>query len=58
MISNLFKMFPITNSFTNHIYLIYVYKEYLALINLQGVVYHKTKPNQTTPKRLNSFSTV
>ena len=29
----------------NHIYLIYTYKEYLALNNLQWLICHKTKPN-------------
>ena len=31
----------------NHIYLIYVYKEDLAVNNLQHSVCHKTQPNQT-----------
>ena len=30
----------------NHIYLIYMYKEDLALNNLQWLIYHQTKPNQ------------
>ena len=30
----------------NHIYLIYTYKEDLALNKLQGLICHKTKPNQ------------
>ena len=29
-----------------HIYLIYMYKENLALKNLQGLICHKTQPNQ------------
>ena len=33
----------------NLIYLIYMYKEDLSLKNLQGLIYHKTKPNQTKP---------
>ena len=33
--------------FTNHIYLIYMYKPDLALINLQWLICHKTKQNQT-----------
>ena len=32
--------------FINHIYLIYMYKEDLALNNLQWLISHKTKPNQ------------
>ena len=31
---------------TRHIYLIYLYKEDLALNNLQWLICHKTKPNQ------------
>ena len=34
------------NVFTNHIYLMYMYKEDLALNNLQWLICHKTKPNQ------------
>ncbi len=34
------------NVFTNHIYLIYMYKEHLALNNLQWLICHKTQPNQ------------
>ena len=30
----------------NHIYLIYMNKEDLALDNLQWLMYHKTQPNQ------------
>ena len=33
----------------NPIYLIYMYKEDLALNNLQWLICHKTKPNQTKP---------
>ena len=33
----------------NLIYLIYMYKEYLAVNNLQWLICHKTKPNQTKP---------
>ena len=36
----------INKLFTNHIYLIYMYKEYLALNNLQWLICHKTQPNQ------------
>ena len=32
--------------FTNYIYLIYMYKAYLALNNQQWFTCHKTKPNQ------------
>ena len=31
---------------SNHIYLIYMYKEDLALINLQRLICHKVQPNQ------------
>ena len=30
----------------NHINLIYMHKEDLALNNLKGLIYHKTQPNQ------------
>ena len=33
--------------FTNHIYLIYMYKQDLALNNLQWMICYKTKSNQT-----------
>ena len=33
----------------NPIYLIYLYKEDLPLHNLQYLIFHKTKPNQTKP---------
>ena len=36
--------------FTNHIYLIYINKPGLALNNLQWLICHKTKPNQTPMK--------
>ena len=36
--------------FTNYIYLIYMYKPDLALNNLQWLICHKTKPNQTILK--------
>ena len=32
--------------FTNPVYFIYMYKEDLALNILQGLIYHKTQPNQ------------
>ena len=35
----------ISKIFTNPIYSIYVYKEDLAVNNLQGFICHKTKPN-------------
>ena len=34
-----------------------MYKPYLALNNLQWLIYHKTKPNQTKPKSKNSSQT-
>ena len=33
------------NVFTNHIYLIHMYKEDLALKALQQLICHKTQPN-------------
>ena len=36
----------------NNIYLIYTYKENLALNNLQWFISHKTKPNQTKPNHI------
>ena len=35
--------------FTNHIYLIYMYKQDLVLNDLQLLRCHKTQPNQTKP---------
>ena len=32
------------------VYKLYMYKEDLALNNLQWLICHKTKPNQTKPK--------
>ena len=37
---------PKTQTQPNHIYLMYMYKEDLALNNLQWLIGHKTKPNQ------------
>ena len=34
------------NEFTSCIYLICMYKQYLALNNLQWLIYYKTQPNQ------------
>ena len=45
MSSGLFKMLP-TKCF-KIIYLIHMYKEDLALNNLQWLICHKTKPQQT-----------
>ena len=42
--------------FTNHIYLIYMYKEDLALNNLQWLICHKTRPNQTNTTSIYSNS--
>ena len=47
MSSELFKNVSLQNGFTNHLYLIYMYKVDLALNNLQGLICHKTQPNQT-----------
>ena len=46
MSSNSFKTRYQQNVFTNPIYLIYMYKQDLALNNLQWLIYHKTQPNQ------------
>ena len=35
------------NETKSYIYLIYVYKEDLALNNQQFLIYHKTKPNKS-----------
>ena len=43
----LLKMLPTNYSFTNPIYLIYMYKEDLTLNNLQRLICHKTT-NQPT----------
>ena len=40
------KKYEQQNVLTNLIYLIYVYKEYLASINLQWLIGHKTQPKQ------------
>ena len=37
---------PQNQAKSNHIYSIYMYKEDLALNNLQWLICHKTKPNQ------------
>ncbi len=38
---------PLNLTKPNHIYLIYMYKEDLALNNLQWLICHKTQPNPT-----------
>ena len=38
--------FYLQNVFKNHIYLVNMYKEDLALNNLQWLICHKTQPNQ------------
>ena len=40
------KMLSTNSVFTNYIYLIYMYKQNLALNNLQWLICHKTQPNQ------------
>ena len=37
---------PLNLTKPNHIYLVYMYKEDLALNNLQWLICHKTQPNQ------------
>ena len=39
------------NVFTNHIYLIYMYKKDFAWNNLQKLICYKTKPNQINKKK-------
>ena len=36
----------------NHLYLIYMYKEDLAFNDPEGLISHKTKPNQTKPNHI------
>ena len=38
------KLSPINYLFTNYVYLIYMYKQDLALNNIQGLICHKTQP--------------
>ena len=47
MSSGIFKKSYPQNVFTNHIYLIFVYEEDLALNDLQWFICHKTKQNKT-----------
>ena len=42
------KLLPTNYSFTNNIYLIYIYKHDLALNNPQGLICHKTLTNKPT----------
>ena len=44
MSSGLFKMSSTNYLFTNHIYLMYMHKQDLALNNLQRLICHKTQP--------------
>ena len=37
---------PTNYLFTSHVYLIYTYKENVALNNILGFIWHKTQPNQ------------
>ena len=48
---------PLNPNKENHIYLIHMYKEDLALNNLQWLICHKTKSNQTNLQYISlSFS--
>ena len=47
---------PLNPTKPNHIYLIYVYKEDLVLNDLQLLICHKTKPNQTKPMTDGQFT--
>ena len=42
--------FFLQDVFTNDTYLIIFYEEYFALDDLQWLIFHETKPNQTKPK--------
>ena len=42
----------VSKIFTNHIYLVDVYKKDLALNNRQWLICYKTKPNQTKPNHI------
>ena len=42
---------PSNQTKPNHIYLIYMYKEDLALNNPQWLICHKIKPNLTKPNQ-------
>ena len=44
------------NVFTNHIYLINMYKEYLVLNNLEWLICYKIQPNQTKPNYFNDLN--
>ena len=44
MNTDLFKMLSSNYSFTNHIYLVYMYEQDLALNNLERLIYRKTQP--------------
>ena len=44
----------INKMFANHIYRTYMYKQGLALINIQGLIFHKNKSNQTKPINYNN----
>ena len=52
MSSGLFNMLPTNYSFTNYIY-IYIYKQDLALKNLQGLICHKTQPTTLSVNQSN-----
>ena len=41
-----FKKHSQQTDYKSYIFLTYMYKEDLALKNLQGFIYHKTEPNQ------------
>ena len=47
MSSGLFKNNVTYKLFAYKSYMIYIYQDDLALNNLQGLIWHKTQPNQT-----------
>ena len=47
-----YKLFPVNKSFTNHIYLTCMYKQDLALNNLQELLCRKTQPTNLTTNHL------
>ena len=52
MSSGSFKKWNLQNVFTNHIYLIYMYKLDLAINNLQRLICHKTNHRESPPATL------
>ena len=55
MSSGLFKMLPISDSFTSHTYLMYMYKQDLSLNNFHGFICHKLKQTNIWLGRVTSL---